>query len=239
MCYEKEKNRLEKVAKWFSAKGDYTSILVKYAYNSFKPFFKGEKCLELGCGNGIMTEHLVKVFNRVVAVDGSQNICEVTRNRIKADNLKIICSLFENIEFSKEFDTVLMAHILEHVDQPIELLKKVGNWIKKDGVVLICVPNANSVHRQLGLKMGLISRLDELNETDIKLGHRRVYNWDLFKKHINASGLKIKQTGGIFFKPLSNSQMMEWFNEKLMDGFYELGKDYPDITVLIYAVCQR
>jgi len=238
MSNENERSRLEKIAKWFTTQGDYTSILVKYAYQTIEPFFKGANCLELGCGNGLMTTHLVNVFNQVIAVDGSKKFCEIVTNRIKVDNLKVICSTFESVEFNEKFDTILMAHILEHVDQPIELLKKASNWLKEDGVILLCVPNSNSIHRQLGLKMGLLSRLDELNETDIKLGHRRVYNWELLKKHINASGLKIKQTGGIFFKPLTNSQMMEWFDEKLMDGFYELGKDFPDISVLIYTICQ-
>ena len=65
-----------------------------------------------------MTEILVKYYKRIVAVDGSSKFCNTMRNRIKMDNLKVICPLFEKLELNEKFDTVIMAHILEHVENP-------------------------------------------------------------------------------------------------------------------------
>lgn len=75
MTYKKEQSKLENIVNWYSTRGDYTAILVKYSYLSLEPFFKGRKCLKLGCGDGLMTKYLVNVFKKVVALDGSKKIC--------------------------------------------------------------------------------------------------------------------------------------------------------------------
>ena len=45
--------------------------------------------------------------------------------------------------------------------------------------------------------------------------------------------------GGVFLKPLTNSQIEKWWTEEMMDAFYELGKEYPEIAAEIYAVCEK
>lgn len=233
-----EQNRLRNVAEWYSSQGFYAR-LVKYCYLSLKPHFKKGSCLELGCADGSMTQLLVSYFEKVVAVDGSAKFCEITRNRVEADNLEVVCSLFEDFEPNEKFDTIIMAHILEHVENPILIMQRTKTWLKDNTVTLIDVPNANSIHRQAGVKIGLLKRADELNELDKKLGHRRVYTWQTLQKDIKEAGLKIKEMGGVFLKPLTNSQIEDWWTEEMMDAFYGLGKEYPEIAAEIYAVCEK
>jgi len=217
----------------------FEAILMLYCLDTLKDYFKGETCLELGCAGGLWTEHLVNYFKRVIAVDGDLELVRETRNRIKSNNLEVVCSLFEELESNEKFDTILMAHILEHVADPILILRKAKNWLNDDGVILVVVPNANSLHRQAGVKMGLLKRIDELNEVDKKIGHRRVYTWETLKRDIESTGLKIKKMGGIFLKPLTNAQIEAWFTKEMMDAFYELGKEYPEIAAEIYVVCEK
>lgn len=195
--------------------------------------------MELGCADGLMTQLLVNCFKKVVAVDGSNEFCQITRAKVKADNLEVVCSLFENYEPKRTFDTIVMAHILEHVYDPILIIKKIQSWLGEHGVALIDVPNAISIHRQAGVKMGLLNGPDELNDLDKKLGHRRVYTPDTLQKDIQEGGLKIRKRGGVFLKLLTNSQIEKWFTKEMMDAFYELGKDYPGIAAEIYAVCEK
>jgi hypothetical protein len=44
--------------------------------------------------------------------------------------------------------------------------------------------------------------------------------------------------GGVFFKPLSNQQIQEQWSEAMIQGFYELGKDFPSHAAELYAVCE-
>lgn len=43
--------------------------------------------------------------------------------------------------------------------------------------------------------------------------------------------------GGVFLKPLSNQQIEDHWSPQMIKGFYELGRDFPEFTADIYAVC--
>ncbi|HWN68041.1 MAG TPA: hypothetical protein VNM90_10415, partial [Haliangium sp.] len=70
-------------------------------------------------------------------------------------------------------------------------------------------PNAESVHRRIGQRMGLLARLTDLNEADLRIGHRRVYTADLLRAHLLAAGLRVRLLTGLTFKPLSNAQLAQ------------------------------
>jgi hydroxymethylpyrimidine pyrophosphatase-like HAD family hydrolase len=86
--------------------------------------------------------------------------------------------------------------------------------------------------------MGLLKHPCELNERDHALGHRRVYTPETFRQDLEASGLCIAEMGGVFFKPVSNQQIQENWNQEMIEGFYELGKDFPEYAAELYAVCE-
>jgi len=86
--------------------------------------------------------------------------------------------------------------------------------------------------------MGILDNPCQLNSRDHALGHRRVYTPSTLKTQIEQSGLKVLEIGGVFFKPLSNGQIQENWTEEMIQGFYELGKDFPELAAEIYAVCQ-
>ena len=99
---------------------------------------------------------------------------------------------------------------------------------------MINVPNAHSLHRQLGVKMGLLEKVTDLNAQDKKLGHKRVYTPALLSEHIQQSGLVADRIGGIMLKPLSNRQMNDW-DEPMLKALFELGDDFPELSSELYA----
>ena len=78
----------------------------------------------------------------------------------------------------------------------------------------------------------------QLNPRDHALGHRRVYTPATFRVDIEQSGLTVLEMGGVYFKPLANRQIQENWTEEMIQGFFELGKDFPELAAEIYAVCQ-
>jgi len=64
-------------------------------------------------------------------------------------NLIKVHSLFEDYEPDKLFDTIILEHVLEYVDNPVGLLKLVKIWLNPKGRLFLRVPNANSIHKQL------------------------------------------------------------------------------------------
>ena len=183
-----------------------------------------------------MTQYLINDFEHLTSVDGSKQLLEMIpfyKNHTK------IHSFFENYKPEKKFNTIVMEHILEHVDNPVEIMNLAKSWLAEDGVMLLGVPNALSIHRLAAVKMGLLKTPDELNERDYQLGHQRVYYMETFIKDIETAGLKIIKSGGVYFKPLSNGQIENNWNEEMIDGFYELGKDFPENCAEIYAICKK
>lgn len=230
-----EKERVEAVSNWYlDEQLGIDKKLIEFRYRTWIPFMKGRFALELGPAEGQMTQFLVNHFESLTVVEGASQLLNLIPDY---HNLIKVNSLFEEYDPKKRFDTIFLEHILEHVDQPVALLKMVRKWLAPEGRLLLGVPNGNSLHRLVAVKMGILKNSCELNERDISQGHRRVYTQDTLSKDIEASGLHIDESGGVFLKPVSNGQIQDGWNEEMIQGFYELGKDFPEYTADIYAVC--
>jgi SAM-dependent methyltransferase len=209
-------------------------ILADYGFKTIKPFFKGETALELGPASGFMTKLLVKEFKTLDLVEGSADLLNEIPDH---PNVTKHCSFFENFSTDQLFDTIIMSHVLEHIADPVFVLSKVKTWLKNDGVLIISVPNAKSLHRLAAVEMGLLKSPYELNERDHQLGHYRVYSLDILQDDILKAGFTIVEKGGYFLKPVSNGQIESHWTREMIDGFYKLGQKFSDHCAEIFVVC--
>ena len=199
---------------------------------------KGKKVLEVGCSIGIMTRRLANLKLDLTVIDGSKKIIDYVKNLGNTGKVNFIISLFENFETKEKFDDIIMANLLEHVKNPTFILKKARSLLEEGGIIHIIVPNAESLHRRIGQKMGILKELVDFSEGDKKLGHRRVYTEELLENDIKSAGLKIIKSEGIFLKPFSDSQM-EKFDGKILDALFEVGKELPDYCSTLYLICKK
>lgn len=231
----KEAERIESLSQWYYEKElNFDRRLIYFRYKTLLPFLQGPKGLELGPAQGHMTQYLIKHFDQLTVVDGSKKHLETIPD---APTLTKINTLFETYHPTEKFNSIIMEHILEHIEHPVELLKKAKEWLTKTGLIFLGVPNGNSIHRLAAVKMGLLENPCQLNARDIAVGHRRVYTLNTLKTDIETAGLKVIQTGGVFFKPLSNQQIEQNWTEEMIQGFYELGKDFQENAAELYAIC--
>lgn len=230
-----EKDRVESLAEWYIKEQlDFDKRLIGYRYQTIQPKLVGKRGLELGSAEGEMTQYLVNDFEHLTIVEGAADLLAAIPER---SNLTKVHSLFEEFEPEEAFDSIILEHVLEHVENPVELLQRVRTWLAPEGRLFLGVPNGNSIHRLAAVKMGLLSHPCELNERDHAVGHRRVYTPQTFRADIEKSGLSVEELGGVYFKPLSNGQIQNHWTEEMINGFYELGKDMPEYAAEIYAVC--
>lgn len=232
-------NELERVASlsdWYLKEQlDFDKRLIRYRYETIKPRLVGARGLELGSAEGEMTQFLVNDFEQLTIVEGSADLIAQIPARA---NLIKVHALFEEFQPEQPFDSIILEHVLEHVDDPVELLNRVKSWLTPNGRLFLGVPNGNSIHRLVAVKMGLLDTPCQLNARDHALGHRRVYTPETLRADIEKCGIKVLEMGGVYFKPLSNGQIQEQWTEEMIQGFYELGKDFPEIAAEIYAVCK-
>lgn len=231
-----EHERVESLSDWYLKEQlDFDKRLIRFRYETIKPKLVGKRGLELGPAEGEMTQFLINDFEQLTIVEGSADLLSQIPER---ENLVKIHALFEEFQPEQPFDSIILEHVLEHVDDPVGLLTRVKNWLAPRGKLFLGVPNGNSIHRLVAVKMGLLDNPCQLNSRDLALGHRRVYTPLSFRVEIEKSGLTVLEMGGVYFKPLSNGQIQENWSEEMIQGFYELGKDFPEQAAEIYAVCQ-
>lgn len=170
--------------------------------------------IELGFGEGIITAQLSKLAGSYTVVEGAKSLIEVLR--VKLPKVIAIHSLFEDYIPEHKYNILLALHIFEHVDNPIRLAKLLKTWIKKDGEIIVIVPNRDSIHRKLAVIMGLQPELDTLSKRDHLVGHQRVYNFEDLEHDLLQAGLEVIERKGFFLKTLPNSMMMNCSPELIM-----------------------
>ncbi|MEO7561811.1 MAG: class I SAM-dependent methyltransferase [Ferruginibacter sp.] len=207
-----------------------------FVYRSIRPYFKGNTALELGPASGYMTKSLVNDFQTLHLIEGSKSLIDQIPDY---PNVTKHCSMFEEFESNMQFDTIIMSHVLEHIEKPLEVLNKIKYWLKDDGIFIISVPNAKSLHRIVAVKMGLLESEYTLNQRDLALGHYRVYDLQTLSIDITNSGFKVIKSGGSFLKPLSNAQIEEYWTNEMVEGFFELGKQFPENCAEIFIICSK
>lgn len=239
MNNQREKQRIDNVAEWFSSYDGFNGKIIHYTGNFLSQMCQGPNVLEMGCADGLITSILANQFESITAVDGSSVLIEKAKEKLaNQPNVEFIISMFESMRLDKRFDTVLQAHILEHVDNPVEIMSIGCDHLKDDGILIAEVPHAMSIHRMIGVKMGILPSVSSLSDSDIKIGHRRVYTIDALTKDAEQAGLKVIDSGGFLLKPLSNSQMDPWPKD-LVDAFFRLGKEIPQYAAEIYILCKK
>jgi 2-polyprenyl-3-methyl-5-hydroxy-6-metoxy-1,4-benzoquinol methylase len=219
-------------------------VMHNYMVKSFIPFFKGDNVLELGSYKGDFTEKIIPFFKKITCIEGSEDAVKIANKKFNND-VNIILSTFEDLNMSEKFDNVILTHVLEHIDNPVRLLKKINdNWLTDDGVLFVVCPNANAPSRQIAVKMGLISNNNAITESEKKHGHNITYTLDTLERDITESGLEILHRSGIFFKALANFQWdrllsTDIISKEYLDGCFKLGQQYPDLCSSIMFVCKK
>jgi trans-aconitate methyltransferase len=178
--------------------------------NNVIPAGGGSSALELGCAKGLWTQVLCDRYERLDVVDGSAELlAEVARSCAGRAHLTTHTALAEEFLFaaSETWQDIYMTFLLEHIEEPVELLRLARSHLAENGVLFVAVPNANSVHRVLALRAGLIQSTTELSENDIRVGHRRVYTKALLREHLRQANLRITLEKPVGLKPLTLKQL--------------------------------
>ncbi|MDH0095369.1 class I SAM-dependent methyltransferase [Ectopseudomonas hydrolytica] len=188
--------------------------------------------LELGLGHGYTTALFNRHFQRHVVLEGSSVVIDLFRENYPGLNIELVEGYFEHFVSSEQFDVVMMGFILEHVDDPGLILRRFRDNLRPGGSLYVAVPNAKSLNRRLGLAMGKIADIYELNANDHALGHQRQFCRDTLKALLQAEGYRVTWEEGIYLKPLplGYMQTMPEFEENLQ-AMCEVGVDFPDLCV--------
>lgn len=219
-------------------------VMHPYMVRSFEPFFNKGSLLELGSFKGDFTKKFLSYFDDVTCVEASSVAIEEAKNKLY-EKVKFIHSLFEEVTLPRRYENIVLTHVLEHIDDPVQVLKRINDeWLTEGGRFFLVCPNANAPSRQIAVKMGLLSHNSAVTPAEAEHGHRCTYSLDTLERDAVAAGLKVIHRSGIFFKALANFQwdrllQTDIISKEYLEGCYKLGHIYPDLCSSIFLVCER
>ena len=232
-----ERSRLESIAARSLYAAGVNADTIHYSFKVFERYLHGDSILEMGPAEGVMTALLAETGKSLTVVEASESFCASLAQRWPT--VHVVQSLFEDFVPDRTFDNIVLGHVLEHVENPVEIVTRAAAWLTERGRVLAAVPNCRSVHRQAAVLMGLLPSEDALNELDLHHGHRRVFSPESLRQCFVASGLDIEVFGGYWLKPVSNRQIEDDWTPEMLAAFMQLGERYPDIAAEIYVIARR
>ncbi len=222
---------------------EFDSVLRGYIMRTLEPFLVSGRALEMGCYTGEVTALIADRYADVTVVEASAELIEQARARLGA-RATFLHGTFETVELPHRYDAIFLIHTLEHLDDPVGVLRRVRGWLSDRGRLFVVVPNANAASRQIAVQMGLIASNDAVTDAERVHGHRKTYRMDTLERDVRDAGLQIVHGGGVFFKPLANFQFDRLMggdvvSDAYLEGCYRLGVHYPDLCASIWLVCER
>jgi 2-polyprenyl-3-methyl-5-hydroxy-6-metoxy-1,4-benzoquinol methylase len=219
-------------------------VMHRFKIREFERFFRHGSLLELGSHTGSFTEFLLPFFEDITCLEASEDAIKEAHGKL-GERVAFIHGTLESVSLPRRYDNIVLTHVLEHLDDPVQVLRRVNSeWLGNGGRLFLVVPNANAPSRQIAVHMGLISHNAAVTEGEAEHGHRRTYALDTLERDAVAAGLSVVHRAGIFFKALANFQWDRLLNtdiisEEYLEGCYKLGQRYPDLCSSIFLLCER
>jgi len=175
--------------------------------------------LSVGCAAGKTEAELVKRGIKVVGLEINHKAATIARQRgltvLEGDASKIDVGTSSN-----SYDCLIYADVLEHLPDPVAVLKRHVKSLKPNGIVYVCVPNLRhySVFWQLFVR-GRVNYVDAgiLDRTHLRITTRKmVLGW-------------FEQTG---IEPMNCKYLMYRRREKLVSAcLFGLAKEFIAVQV--------
>lgn len=153
----------------------------KYQYNLIKKYI-GKNILEVGSGDRSFTNQIVAnspSIDRLVSIEPSSKLMQLYRDKYRLPAVVTVeqRDLFDMTPATHGlFDTIILIHVLEHIENDRKALTHLHALLSPAGRVLIEVPAMES----------LFSVHDKM------LGHYRRYNKKNFREAVDTSLFSIK-----------------------------------------------
>lgn len=132
-------------------------LLESLRLNQIKKYIVGNDILDFGCGYGKLATDLSKY--QYIGVDIDDGLIDSAKiiNTGRKNSKFYYLSEFQNMDV--KFDTIILAAVIEHMDDPVHILMELESYLRNGGRMIITTPtpNANKV-LWIGSRLKLFSR---------------------------------------------------------------------------------
>ena len=178
-----------------------------------------QRYLDVGCGDGRFLRAMEArgiPRDRLLGLELDRAVAE----RLQDAGYKVECARIEASAIAQpnSVDLITMFHVIEHVDQPLDAVKKLASWLVPGGILAVETPNRDSLDARLFRRT-------------FWGGYHIPRHWNLFStsgvvRLLETAGLEVVlvsyQTGHSFwlysvhhwlkFGPLGLARLARWFD---------------------------
>lgn len=177
------------------------------------------RVVEVGCSNGRnIALPLAEQGYQVTGVDIHEPSIAYALSRNTFPNARFLCQDFADFASDELFDVVVLSDILEHVEDPLHIIRTATRHLAPGGMVLVCIPNGYGPY-EIEQRFLRVTGLDRLLDGAIRWGKRLMgrragkqaeYNYDsghiqffrmsAFELLVGSAGLRIgeRANGALF-----------------------------------------
>lgn len=107
----------------------------------------GHSLLDVGVGDGSVLRHAVKAGIETYGIDVSPEAIRLASSRSPATSFATgsLCHAFPGVAF----DVIHLNEVIEHVEDPVQLLRQCRERLKQDGILVVQTGNRRSVAARL------------------------------------------------------------------------------------------
>lgn len=153
---------------------------------------ENQTVLDVGCSTGFISRELKKKGCEIIGVEIDRESIEIFKNSCD----EVIIGDIEKIDlpYKEKFDVIIFGDILEHLKEPLNALKKSKKYLKKDGIIILSLPNIANVYIRINLLFGRFNYEDRgiLDRT-----HLRFFTLKNMKKLVRDANLEILNISSI------------------------------------------
>lgn len=127
-------------------------------FQAVKPYLIGD-VLDLGCGRAELLNWL-EPEQSYFGVEGEEDRVADLKAMF-SEHTFLACDLdLDRLDIDKQFDTITMIAVIEHLTNPSNLLRQVPELLRKHGRLVITTPSplGDRIH-QVGARLGLFSMI--------------------------------------------------------------------------------
>lgn len=167
-------------------KGFLSPLLEKWRMEKAKIFVLRGNVLDIGCGEGRLLKFIDNSISRYVGIDNDEECIEKAKDDWKEKNYEFRHAFVtESLEIDNKFDNIVMLAIIEHMECPDKVLRKLTENLSENGRIIITTPGplAQFIHN-IGSKIGLFDK-------DAGEEHKVIFSKEELYKLADDIGLRV------------------------------------------------
>ena len=146
--------------------------------------------LDIGAGNGILAKVLKKTHSKLIidGIEPNPHAAKIAKN----DYRNFYCNFFQNVKHeidNEHYDFIILADVIEHTENPLQVLQDLSLHIQKNTKIILSVPNVAFGSVRISLLNG---KFDYTDSGILEKTHLRFFTLKTIKKIISNTKFKIE-----------------------------------------------